>query len=109
MTSPGLFFTTPRLVRTRCRVDKETQQTENHAPLAPPPISWLFEDFPCRTVTHVDDIYAAVDAVASLYFGVVDGIYGSFLISSCILNCVRRYGQDCPELVPIRCRLVGVQ
>lgn len=43
LTSPGLFFTTPRLVRTtprlvrtRCQVDKETQQTESHAPLASP-------------------------------------------------------------------------
>lgn len=72
-------------------------------------LRWLFEDYPRRSVAHADDIYAAVDAVASHSFGVVDGIYGGILISSGILNCVRRYGQDGPEVVPIRCRLVGVQ
>lgn len=72
-------------------------------------LRWLFEDYPRRSVTHADDIYAAVDAVASLSFGVVDSIYGGILISSGILNCVRCFGQDGPEVVPIRCRLVGVQ
>ena len=69
----------------------------------------LLHYLPCSAVAHAEDVHATLYAAISLSLKVIDGIHCGWCANGIGLNATRFNCQNCAEVTPGWCCLVGIQ